>query len=84
MIGPGLLCLPGFYSTRASTAMSEVKPFVPLVVSPVVAAAMLATSKTRLYELLAAGELKSFKDGKLRKIVVKSIEDYIKRKQLGQ
>jgi excisionase family DNA binding protein len=63
--------------------MSEVKPFVPLVVSPVVAAAMLATSKTRLYELLAAGELKSFKDGKLRKIVVKSIEEYIKRKQLG-
>jgi excisionase family DNA binding protein len=56
---------------------------VPLVVSPENAAVMLATSKATIYQLLAAGELKSFKDGKLRKIVVKSIEEYIKKKQLG-
>jgi hypothetical protein len=36
----------------------------PLVVKPKVAWRMLACSNTRGYELLAAGELESFKDGR--------------------
>jgi hypothetical protein len=52
----------------------------PLVVKPKVAWKMLACSNTRGYQLLATGELQSFKDGKSRKILVASIEDYIKRR----
>jgi hypothetical protein len=35
---------------------------------------------TRLYELLAAGELESFLDGRSRKIIVESIHQYISRR----
>jgi hypothetical protein len=52
----------------------------PLVVKPKVAWKMLACSNTRGYELLKAGQLESFKDGKSRKILVASIEAYIKRR----
>jgi hypothetical protein len=49
----------------------------PLVVKPAVAWRMLSCSNTRGYELLAAGKLRSFKDGKSRKIIVASIRAYI-------
>ena len=49
----------------------------PLVVKPKVAWKMLACSNTRGYELLAAGELDSFLDGRSRKITVESIHRYI-------
>ena len=39
----------------------------PLVVKPRVVWRLLACSNTRGYELLAAGELQSFKDGRSRK-----------------
>ena len=51
-----------------------------LVVKPKVAWRLLACSNTRGYELLAAGELQSFKDGRSRKITVESIRGYIKRR----
>jgi hypothetical protein len=51
----------------------------PLVVKPKVAWKMLACSNTRGYELLAAGELDSFRDGRSRKITVESIRRYIAR-----
>jgi hypothetical protein len=38
---------------------------------------MLACSNTRGYELLAAGQLDSFLDGRSRKITVESIHRYI-------
>jgi hypothetical protein len=41
---------------------------------------LLDCGNTRLYELLAQGELVSFKDGKSRKIIVGSIRDYIARR----
>lgn len=41
---------------------------------------MLACSNTRGYELLAAGELESFLDGRSRKITVDSIHRYIARR----
>jgi hypothetical protein len=50
-----------------------------LVVKPKVAWKMLACSNTRGYELLAAGELDSFLDGRSRKITVESIRRYIAR-----
>jgi hypothetical protein len=52
----------------------------PLVVKPKTAWMMLACSNTRGYELLNAGELESFLDGRSRKITVDSIHRYIARK----
>jgi excisionase family DNA binding protein len=52
----------------------------PLVVKPRVAWKMLSCSNTRGYELLAAGELQSYRDGRSRKITVESIQRYITRR----
>jgi hypothetical protein len=52
----------------------------PIVVSPARAKAMLDCGTTRLYELIAAGELESYRDGKSRKITVASIKARIERK----
>jgi hypothetical protein len=52
----------------------------PLVVRPGQACAMLSIGLTRCYELMNAGELESFKDGKSRKITVASITAYIDRR----
>jgi hypothetical protein len=41
---------------------------------------MLACGNTRGYQLLAAGELESFLDGRSRKITVESIYRYIARR----
>jgi hypothetical protein len=51
-----------------------------LVVKPKAAWKMLSCSNTRGYELLAAGELESFLDGRSRKITVESIRRYIARR----
>ena len=51
-----------------------------LVVSPRRARRMLDCGNTRLYELIAARELETFKDGKSRKITVASIKGYIARR----
>jgi hypothetical protein len=53
---------------------------VPLVVKPKVAWQMLACSNTHGYELLAAGQLESFRDGRSRKITVASIHRFIARR----
>jgi excisionase family DNA binding protein len=52
----------------------------PLVVSPRRARNLLDCGNTRLYELIGAGVLESYRDGKSRKITVASIKDYIARK----
>jgi len=41
---------------------------------------MLDCGITRLYRLLAAGELESFLDGRSRKITVTSIRRYVERR----
>jgi hypothetical protein len=51
----------------------------PLVVSPRRARLMLDCGNTRLYELIAAREVESYKAGKSRKIVVTSIKAYVAR-----
>lgn len=40
---------------------------------------ILACSRSRLYQLMDAGELESVKDGKSRKLVVASIDAYVAR-----
>jgi excisionase family DNA binding protein len=51
-----------------------------LLVKPKAAWRMLGCSNTHGYELLAAGELDSFRDGRSRKITVESIRRYIARR----
>ena len=60
-----------------STALGDDEP---LVVSPRRAGRMLDCGNTRLYELIAARELQTYKDGKSRKITVASIKAYIARR----
>lgn len=55
----------------------------PLIVKPKDARRMLSISQKRLYQLIAAGELDSFKDGASRKITVASIKAYIERRLQG-
>jgi len=51
----------------------------PLVVKPRGACVLLGCGMTYLYELINAGEIESFKDGKSRKITTASIDAYIAR-----
>jgi hypothetical protein len=51
----------------------------PLVVSPRKAMVMLDCGRNRLYDLINAGELESYLDGRMRKITVRSIEQRITR-----
>jgi len=51
-----------------------------LVVKSRIAWILLQCSNTRGYELIANGELDSFKDGRSRKITVDSIRAYIARR----
>jgi hypothetical protein len=62
---------------NCSTGLDEL---VPLVVKPKTAWRLLACSNTKGYELLAAGELESFLDGRSRKITVASIRALIARR----
>jgi hypothetical protein len=64
----------------AQSAKQAPRDPVPLVVKPAAAMAMLSVSRTRLYELLNAKELESFKDGASRKITVASIREYVARR----
>jgi len=52
----------------------------PLLVRPRTAWRLLGVGNTRGYELLKAGELLSFLDGRARKITLESIHKYIARK----
>jgi excisionase family DNA binding protein len=49
----------------------------PLAVSPEVAAEMIGIGRARLYQKLATGEIRSYKDGSLRRIPVKSLHSYM-------
>jgi excisionase family DNA binding protein len=52
----------------------------PLVVSPKAAWRLLGCGNTHGYELIAAGELESYKEGKSRRITMASIRSHIDRK----
>jgi hypothetical protein len=55
----------------------------PLVVEPKIAWKMLDCGNTRGYELLAAGELESYKEGRSRKVTVASIKALVARRLAG-
>jgi excisionase family DNA binding protein len=67
-------------SSASAALLHDATHVEPLVVPPRAAERMLQCGHTRLYELLDAGELKSFTDGRARRITVASIHDYIERK----
>jgi excisionase family DNA binding protein len=52
----------------------------PLAVSTKKAMMLLDCERTHLYNLLSRGELKSYKDGQIRKILFSSIKDYVARR----
>jgi excisionase family DNA binding protein len=52
----------------------------PLVASPNQAMRAIQVSRKKLYELINAGELQSYTEGKSRRITVKSINEYIERR----
>ena len=64
---------------RALHHLEQQRCFEPLLVKPRAACSLLGCGNTRLYALLAAGELESFLDGRSRKITVESIQRYIAR-----
>ena len=53
---------------------------VSLVASPNQAMRAIQVSRKKLYELINAGELASYTEGKSRRITVKSINEYIERR----
>lgn len=59
---------------------SSQKDIEVLAVSPKVARQMLGCGNTRLYELLNAGEIRSYRDGAARRIVVASLREFVARK----
>jgi hypothetical protein len=56
----------------------------PLIVSPSQACVMLSIGMTQCYALMNSGALESFKDGKSRKITVRSIETYVESRVQGK
>jgi hypothetical protein len=53
---------------------------VPLVASPKQTMRAIQVSRKKLYELINTGELESYTEGKSRRIIVKSINDYVERR----
>jgi excisionase family DNA binding protein len=63
--------------------MSHATPIAldaPLVASPNQTMRAIQVSRKKLYELINAGELESYTEGKSRRITIKSINEYIERR----
>ena len=56
----------------------------PLAVSPGEAARILGCGRTKLYELLASGEIKSFHLGRRRLVRLAAIEAWIADQEAGK
>jgi len=66
---------------KSSAAKKPAKPNIkPLVVGTTEAGRLGGWGKTKIFELIAAGELESYLDGRVRRITVESIEARIQRK----
>jgi len=52
----------------------------PIVASPNQAMTVIQVSRKKLYQLINAGELESYTEGKSRRITVKSIKAYVERR----
>src|SRR5262249_47493842 len=66
---------PGSFVEDENMAMSDasIAPPEPIAVAPREACRLLAIGNTRLYELIAAGELESYRDGRSRRMTMRSI-----------
>ncbi len=49
--------------------------------NPEEAAEVISKSRTGVYALIASGELKSYKDGRGRRITRRALEEYVARKE---
>ncbi len=67
-------------ATASSSPQRPASDLKPLVVKPRSACLLLDCGMTYLYDLINAGEIDSFKDGKSRKITTASIKAYIARR----
>ena len=68
---------------KSSAAAKPAKPSInvrPLVVGTAEAGRLGGWGKTKIVELIAAGELDSYLDGRVRRITMASIEARIQRK----
>ena len=65
---------PGVTGRAADTAVVE-----PLAVSPRECCRLLGIKTTRFYQLLAAGELETYLDGRARRVTMRSIRARIAR-----
>ena len=61
--------------------LSEIEAFA---VPAKKAAPAIGVGMTRLYQLINAGEIESYRDGKARKIVVASLKAYVERQVLAE
>lgn len=66
----------------SSVIVNDARPD-PRLVSIPDAAGMVAVSRSRVYELMAQGELESVKIGTRRLVVVSSIDAYVDRLRAG-
>jgi excisionase family DNA binding protein len=57
--------------------MSDISP---LAIPPKAAARLLGYGLTHFYKLLDRGEIRSFRDGGARRVLVESIHEYVARK----
>jgi len=62
-----------------STSKGPVAPVEPMVVRPKQACILLGCGPTRLFDLLNAGELESYRDGRSRLITLDSIKRRVAR-----
>jgi hypothetical protein len=68
---------------KSSAAAKPAKPNInvwPLVVSTAEAGRMGGTGKTKTFALIKSGEYASFLDGRVRRVLVASIEARVERK----
>ena len=68
---------------KSSAAAKPAKPGInvrPLVVGTTEARRLGGWGKTKIFELIAAGELDSYLEGRVRRITLESIEARIQRK----
>ncbi|AYZ82670.1 MULTISPECIES: helix-turn-helix domain-containing protein [Pseudomonas] len=59
--------------------MTQAAPLTPLAVGPEEAASMTGHTRSGIYIAIAQGELKSFKSGKRRLILVTDLRTWIER-----
>jgi excisionase family DNA binding protein len=64
---------------KASPARTAGEHLEPLAVSPRQACLLLGVGNTRLYQLIGAGELVTYKDGRSRRVTMQSIRARVAR-----